>query len=103
MKLVTPLKSKNKIYSRIEKLTSLGLSAAWEKQISNVVYENRMMWELWVETAKDWETLKKALRKRGYRNVPNHSGPMITGIKASNEIKGKQEPLKKIMVQKTKD
>jgi hypothetical protein len=60
------------------------------------------MWEPWIETAENWEALKKALRKRGYKNVPNHSGPMITGIKASNEIESKQKP-KKVMIQKSKD
>lgn len=54
---------------KIEDISALGLSSLLEKQISNVAYQERMLWELYLESCQDYNELRKSLLNRGFKNV----------------------------------
>jgi hypothetical protein len=86
-------------------LESLNLNHDWYRDIKQILHDNRMMWEGWIESAPSWEVLKNNLRKRGFTSVPNHSNPAYTKSVYSTPAQAdtKWIPDKKTMVQPTQD
>jgi hypothetical protein len=64
--------------TRVQDIKTLNLSQEIENALSATVYENRMMWELWIESANSFDDLKTALRTRGYSRLPLHADPTHT-------------------------
>jgi hypothetical protein len=81
--------------TRVENIDALMLPFEWESELKELVHQQRMNWELWAEAAENYEVLKKALRVRGYSNLPmseqiklsssNITTPVING----NNLKSK--------------
>jgi len=86
IKVLAHLKSNKKLFGRVTNLNNLNLPQAWESRVEDIVHKNRMLWELWVETADSYKALKKAMLSRGYTALPSHSMPIIRGINASDDI-----------------
>lgn len=42
----------------------------WDRQITQIVHEHRMLYELQIETATDYEQLRSSLKQRGYTDIP---------------------------------
>lgn len=55
-----------------EKLASLNINPKTTSEILKSLRENKMNYELFLETAESLEDLKKSLRKRGYAGIPTH-------------------------------
>ena len=55
---------------RLEAASRLGLPTHESTGLQKMFDENRMNWEPWIETAEDYEALKRSLEGRGYKNVP---------------------------------
>jgi hypothetical protein len=51
---------------RITNLKSINLPDAVFNSVEKIVYDNRMYWEPWVESAESYEVLRQNLHKRGY-------------------------------------
>lgn len=75
IKLLGTLDCPQQIYQKINNISDLNLSKDVEKDISNTVFENRMKWDLWIETAKDYVELENKLKNRGFRELPRYSTP----------------------------
>lgn len=56
--------------TRLNDIKSLSLPNALEVDMYNKIFENRMLWEPWIESADNYNKLKEQLKKRGYSNVP---------------------------------
>jgi len=41
-----------------------------ESIITKEILENKMLWELWIEGAENYDSLRKNLKKRRYKNLP---------------------------------
>ena len=54
----------------IKSLDQLSLPLALETRLNQEIETNKMLWEPMVESAENYKELKKALRKRGYKNLP---------------------------------
>jgi hypothetical protein len=60
-----------KIYpTKINNISELNLNPDVASLIIKETYENRMQYDLWVETASSFDDLKLSLQKRGYTNLP---------------------------------
>ena len=59
--------------TRVNDIPALNLETTIQKNLENSVFVNRMLWELWMESANSFENLKQNLRKRGYSGLPIHS------------------------------
>ena len=57
-------------------LKKLNLPISLFNPINATTYENRMLWEVWIEGAEDYHNLREKLIKRGYRNVPSKNDPL---------------------------
>jgi hypothetical protein len=63
--------------SPVTDLKTLKLPQIWEKKIAQIIHENRMLYEPWVQTATNYEELRNNLISRGYREVPVSSSLML--------------------------
>jgi hypothetical protein len=77
IKLVTVLQSESVTTSKLTDLSSLDLPPIWERQISQIIHENRMLYEPWVETAKDFNELVSRLKERGYSDMSVGVNPLL--------------------------
>ena len=71
---------------RVEDIKKLNLPNGIENEVINNIYHNRMLWEPWIESALDYNQLKKSLRERGYTNIPM-SMVCINGVKPKDNSK----------------
>ena len=72
--------------------------------LNQIIYDNRMLWEPWVESAETYEDLKDSLRLRGYSNLPMSGQPEFTAANtASPVVNPNALPRRTVMVQKRKD
>lgn len=62
---------------KITKVSDLSLPPKLSQLVENMVYENRMMWELWIETADTIHDLLASLAKRGIALFPIKCHPAI--------------------------
>jgi hypothetical protein len=53
------------------------LPQIWERNIQQIIFENRMLFEPWVETASDFEELRERLKGRGYIDLPMGACPIL--------------------------
>ena len=72
---IFPGKDRNIPATRIQDISDLSLAPVIEASISKTAHDNRMLWELWLEGADNFKSLKASLRNRGYTNLPTHSMP----------------------------
>ena len=56
--------------SRVPDVARLGLPRDLTARLQQSIYEERMYWEPWIESADTYGDLVESLRKRGYTNVP---------------------------------
>lgn len=77
MKLVTMFQGEFPASMRVENLTSLDLPPTWHSALKEVVDQERMHYELWIESADDMTELQKRLRGRGYKNLPIITAPLV--------------------------
>lgn len=68
--MITVLQGESIISAQINDLSTLGLPALWENKIKQVINENKMLYEPWIESAKDFEDLKQRLKGRGFTGLP---------------------------------
>lgn len=67
---------------RLGDVSTLSLPAAFADKISQAIYDNRMLWEPWVETADDYASLRTSLTTRGYSNLPVSGQPEFPLVQA---------------------
>jgi len=83
-------------------LSSLKLPHDWFTKISQIIYDDRMLWEPWIQSADNFENFRESLKKRGYKNVPISGQPEFTAStiqKTTVNVSGL--PGKKIMIRKS--
>lgn len=78
VRLLAKAVGKDIMANRINDLNGLGLPENWLTVIKKTSHENRMLWELWIESFQDFEKFKAALYGRGYSNIPMNPQPEIT-------------------------
>lgn len=55
---------------RVTDLSILQMPITWQNTIEKIIFDNRMMWEPWIESAETYDELRSKLKKRGYTEVP---------------------------------
>jgi hypothetical protein len=64
--------AKDNAYTRIKDVKLLGLPNDFTATLEDVIHTDRMLWELFLECADSYGSLKEILQKRGYSNLPMH-------------------------------
>ena len=62
----------------------MGLPPELETELGRVTTEQRMLWELWAESAEGYHALRQALAKRGFTNVPASYHDMLDHVRVAN-------------------
>lgn len=70
IKLVSQFKGKKILSTRIKNLSEINMPADYYDVIQSVIYENRFLYEPWIESADDFASLRQTLKLRGYTNIP---------------------------------
>lgn len=78
IRVLTVFQGREQPAIRITDLSILQLPSSWEAEIGQIVEDNRLLWELFIESAKDYETLRQNLKKRGYTSLPLNNQPEFT-------------------------
>lgn len=77
---------------RVGDVKDLNLPPNVEAQVAQAAYDDRMLWEAWIESADDYEDLKRSLRERGYSRLPVSSSPKFKGVPTGVVEKGSETP-----------
>lgn len=77
IKLVTELKGNSMVTSRLTDLKILKLPLVWENQIQQIINDNRMLFEPWIESANSYNELRERLKSRGYLDLPMGANPAL--------------------------
>lgn len=77
IKIVTVLQGDQPVNSDVESLEDLNLPPTWQHKIQQIIHDNRMLHHPRIESAKNYEELKKSLKARGYKNLPMGVCPML--------------------------
>ena len=77
IKILTVLNGEACPPTKLPDITAIGLPANFSKKLAKEIYDHRMRWEPWVESAENFAALKAALKKRGYSDLPFCSSPQF--------------------------
>lgn len=58
--------------TKVSTVEALGMAPEIAAGIKSKAHEKRMTHELYLESASSYDSLKKSLRERGYKNLPLH-------------------------------
>jgi len=80
-----------------DNIDNLFIPLNYLNEIKQKIYDSRMLWEAWVETADTFENFTTLLRKRQYVNIPITSRPEITtgSIVLNNKLENQISMLRK--------
>lgn len=70
IKLVSQFNGKKILATRILNLNEINMPADYYDTIQSIIYDNRFLYEPWIESADDFKTLRENLKLRGYTNIP---------------------------------
>ena len=77
VKVITVLQGEATGPILVSDITALKLPQIWERQIAQIIYENRMDYEPWIESAVNFAEIENNLKARGYTNLPIGFTPLL--------------------------
>ena len=77
IKLVTVLQGTETMNADLTNLEKLNLPQVWEKQISRIIHDHRMLYHPRIESAKSFRELRSRLENRGFKNIPSGANPLL--------------------------
>jgi len=77
IKIVSVFQGDRTNFKKINDTGQLGLPKNIEDRINQVKHNERMDWELCIESATNFKDLLHILRNRGYRNLPTSPHPIF--------------------------
>jgi len=81
IKILTIFQSQNHIPERANNLSEIPMEINVLQKIQQIVYDNRLNWEPWIESAGTYDQLKAKLKKRGYTGIPMSQQPEVPSPK----------------------
>lgn len=86
VRILARLKSRPQLAVRISDLTPLNLPLSMQTEITQLIYDERMLWEPWVESADTFDDLHLRLKNRGYTSLPINGQPEFNKAISANVI-----------------
>lgn len=96
IRLITHFKSQTHIPERYSSFFKIPFDLNVLNRIEQIIYNNRLEWEPWIESANNYDDLKTKLIKRGYSGLPMRAQPEVS----SNVVYINRSMNTKIMIQK---
>jgi hypothetical protein len=83
-------------------LATTGLPPTWYEEINQMIYDSRMLWEPWIQSANSYDEFRANLKTRGYSNIPISSQPEFAPSSVSEvTINNNYLPQIKTMIRKS--
>jgi len=103
IKIITILTGESIVSSRLTDIKFLKLTQLLESKVQNLIYDNRILYEPWIESAKDYNELKDRLKKRGFTNLPMGPNTMLNINQGNIEkVETSNFKIRKTMIRKAK-
>src|SRR5574343_2116453 len=77
IKLITVLQGENVVSSKITDLSKLSWPPLWEHKINKIIYDNRLLYEPWIESATSFEELRSRLFEKGFKDITSNPSPLL--------------------------
>lgn len=104
VRILSILRGKKQSPTRVDDLNLLNLPTVWSKQIEKIIYDNRLLWEPWIETSVSFDAFRNGLRKRNYSNIPINPRPeFFSPYLPSTTVNTSNLPKTKTMTSKKTD
>ncbi len=101
LKLVMILQGLKTLPTRLEDVETLRLPPVISQEVAEIIRQNRMEWEPWIESAENYAELKLKLEQRGYRNLPVRADPIHKESSYNDpHVADTRKLIKKTMVRK---
>lgn len=84
IKVITTILSESIVTSKISDIKDLNLPVFAEKKINQIIQENKILYDLWIETCNNFDELKTRLRGRGYTDLPAVFNPLVESFEHNN-------------------
>jgi hypothetical protein len=80
VRIIAKFKGQEQLPTRIkiEDIASFQLPVVWYNTISQIIYDNRMLWEPFIQSIDTFENFRNNMKSRGYTNIPLSSQPEFT-------------------------
>lgn len=88
------------IATRLDNTDILSLSPELLGELKQKIYDNRIYWEPWIQSADTFTDFRAALKVRSYNNIPLSSQPEIYNVATQSTVNTKLLPQKTIMIRK---
>jgi hypothetical protein len=75
IRILAKFQGRPQIAVRVDDIGPLQLPVGWETQLEQIVFDSRMLWEPWIESADTFDDFRASLKIRGYSNVPVSAQP----------------------------
>lgn len=88
--------------TRLIDLGALKLPSGMSEAVAQIIHDNRMFYEPWIESASSYQELRVALTKRGYCDLNLSSRPVYEGtsLYSPPPVDTSKMPTRKVMVSK---
>lgn len=78
IRILAKFQGRNQLAVRLEDISGLQLPDNWQAKLTQIIYDARMMWEPWIESAEDFDELRQKFKIRGYSQIPVTGQPEFT-------------------------
>lgn len=102
VRILLIINGSNQAFTRVSDLKLLNLPTNVYNNINSVIFENRMLWEPWVESADSFEAFRKHLDNRGFSGLPLAEKSILNNKFITNKIDLSSLPKRKTMIRKSK-
>jgi hypothetical protein len=88
VRIIATLSGNELFPTRLElaKLGNLNLPQTWYKQIYQIMYDSRMLWEPWIQSVEDFQKFRADLKKRGFSKIPVSNQPEFTNSTVQTQM-----------------
>ena len=74
---MTVLQGQSAVTSKLTNTSDLNIPQVWERKIQQIIHDNRMLYEPWIESASSFNEIRDRLKGRGYTDLPMGASPLL--------------------------
>lgn len=101
IRILSKFQGRPQMAVRIEDLGPLQLPTGWKGQLEQIIFDSRMLWEPWIESADSFDNFRASLKIRGYSNIPVSAQPeFLSSVVQLPTVNISHLPLKTTMLRK---
>lgn len=75
IRILSIFRGKEQAPTRLDSLAPLNLPNNFQVQLEQVIFNDRLLWEPWIESFESFDDFRNTLRRRAYLNIPISNRP----------------------------